>query len=122
MQDNIEFQIISSFASGILFGGLSRSIFFTILFVLAFEFCVIHYSRFYPPEVMTYERVIVNIFFLLGWILGRILMLNETGFEDIVEFFERNNDIREHTGPSGAEFIFSDKNENLENFGFKNGE
>ena len=85
---DIEFQIIASLASGLLFGGLSKTILFTILFVLVFEFFVFHSSKFYPPIVKGEDRVLINLVFFLGWIVGRVLMLNETGLEEVVEYFD----------------------------------
>ena len=90
---DIEFQIVTSLATGLLFGGLSKTILFTILFVVVFEFVVFHSSKFYPPVVKEEDRFIINLVFFLGWIIGRVLMLNETGFEDAVDFFDNNREI-----------------------------
>ena len=90
---DIEFQIITSLASGLLFGGISRTILFTVIFVLVFEFVVFYSSRFYPPKVKDEDRILINLVFFLGWIVGRVLMLNETGLEEAVEFFETDYPI-----------------------------
>lgn len=82
---NIEFQIVSFLAYGVLFGGISKSLFFVILFCVVYEFYVFHISRFYPPEVKDLDRVILNLIFIFGWIVGRFLMLNESGLEDVID-------------------------------------
>lgn len=84
---NIEFQCVFFLAYGILFGGISSSLFITIIFVLIYEFYVYHISQFYPPSVQAFDRVLVNIIFFYGWIIGRWLMLNETGIEECIEYF-----------------------------------
>jgi len=85
---DVEFQIIVSLASGLLFGGVSMHIFFTLLFVLGFEFYVFWISKFYPPITKDVDRVLINLVFFFGWIFGRYLMLNETGLEDCVDYFD----------------------------------
>ena len=86
-QIDLEFQIITSLASGLLCGGLSKTILFTILCVIVFEFVIFHSSKFFPPVVKGVDRVLINLAFFLGWILGRVLMLDENGFEEVVEYF-----------------------------------
>ena len=82
---DLEFQSIFFLCSGILFGGISGSLLLTILLIIIYEYYVFHVSNFYPQKVREYDRIFVNLIFLLGWILGRVLLLNETGFEDIFE-------------------------------------
>lgn len=84
---DIELQIVSSLAMGILFGALTKTILFSLLFILFFEFAVFHYTQVYPPSVRSEDRFLINLIFLLGWVIGRVLILNETGFEDPVKFF-----------------------------------
>ena len=82
---DLEFQSIFFLCYGILFGGISGSLLLTILLIIIYEYYVFHVSNFYQPKVREYDRIFVNLIFLLGWILGRVLLLNETGFEDIFE-------------------------------------
>lgn len=84
---DVELQIVMSLVSGILFGGLSKTILFSLVFIFFFEFMVFQYTSSYPPTVKTNERFLINIVFILGWIIGRVLILNETGLEDPVAFF-----------------------------------
>lgn len=84
---DVELQIVSSLAMGILFGALTKTILFSLLFIVFFEFLVFNYTSAHPPVVKSQERFLINLVFILGWIIGRVLILNETGFEDPVEFF-----------------------------------
>lgn len=83
--NGVDFQIFLSLCSGLLFGPLSSSILITIVFVFIYEFALFHYSSFFPPKVKALDRVLCNIFFFFGWILGRKLLLNELGIEGIFE-------------------------------------
>lgn len=87
---DVELQIVSSLAMGILFGALSKTILFSLLFIVFFEFLVFHYTSAYPPTVRSEDRFLINLVFVLGWVIGRVLLLNETGFEDPVQFFLEN--------------------------------
>lgn len=84
---DIELQCVFFLAYGILFGGISSSLFMTILFVIVYEFYVFNITLYFPPEVRAVDRVLVNIVFFFGWVLGRLLMLNETGFEEPINYF-----------------------------------
>lgn len=84
---DVEFQTILFLAYGLLFGGISPSLLFTLFFIMVYEFYVYHISSLYPPQVSKVDRVFINVIFLFGWIMGRILMLNETGFEDTIQYF-----------------------------------
>lgn len=86
---DIEFQFIFFLASGLLFGGISRSLILSLIFIIVYEFYIFHISRFYPPKVRAIDRVLFNVAYIFGWILGRILMLNETGLEDIADRFDK---------------------------------
>lgn len=84
---DIEFQFISFLAYGLLFGGISKSLFFTIIFVIIYEFYIFHISRIFPPNVRDIDRVLLNVVFFFGWILSRVLFQNETGFEELISYF-----------------------------------
>lgn len=87
---DVEFQLITFFAYGILFGGISRNIIFSLIFIVIYEFYVFHISRFFPPNVKSIDRILLNLVYIFGWILGRFLMLNESGFEEVVDCFSAN--------------------------------
>lgn len=84
---NVEFQIVSFLVYGLLFGGISSNLFFILLYCIFYEYFIFHISMFFPPKVKSLERVLLNLIFILGWVLGRYLMLNQSGFEDIIEYF-----------------------------------
>jgi len=84
---DINFQIILFLCYGILFGGLCRNIFLSLIFIVIYEFYIFHITRFFPPEAKEIDRFLINLFYIFGWVLGRILMLNETGLEDVFEYF-----------------------------------
>lgn len=73
---------------GILFGGIFKNLFFPFLFIVIYEFFIFHITSLYPPEVKELDRFLINIVYVFGIILGRILMLNETGFEDLFGYFQ----------------------------------
>lgn len=87
LDNNIEFQAISSLATGLIFGSLSISFFFMIFFVMIYEFFVYVLSIKFPPTPKSYDRVFVNVTFLVGWLLGRSLILNENGVQEIWDDF-----------------------------------
>lgn len=80
---NMDFDIVLSFTIGILLGGLSYNILFVILFAVFGEIFMMAFLKIKFNEVMYVNRVINKIFYLGGWIIGRILFLNETGLEII---------------------------------------
>ena len=81
--EDIEFQVILSLAIGILLAPFSWGIMYTVLFVIIFEAYVFTVTSIYPPSVAMMDRVIINLVFFFGWILGRIFYCNETGFEEV---------------------------------------
>lgn len=85
---DIEFQLMFFFAYGILFGGISKNIFSSLVFIVIYEFYVFHMSRFFPPNVKVIDRVLLNVVYIFGWILGRVLMINQTGLEEVVDCFD----------------------------------
>jgi hypothetical protein len=85
---DIGFQAILFFAFGILFGGMLKHLFFSLIFIFFYEFYVFHISRFYPPSVRELDRILLNVIYIFGWILGHILMFNKTGVEELIEFFD----------------------------------
>lgn len=82
-----DFQALFFLAGGILSGGISSSLFISVLLLIIYEFYIFHISRFYPPAVKEFDRFLFNLLYIFGWIIGRILMLNETGFEDVFAYF-----------------------------------
>jgi len=87
---DLEFQLIFFFACGLLFGGLFNHIIYTLIFIAIYEFYVFHITRFFPPKSKAIDRVLLNVVYIFGWILGHSLMLNESGLEEVVECFSNN--------------------------------
>lgn len=87
---DIELQAVFFLAYGFLFGGISTSLFITIIFVIVYEFYVFNITLIYPPEVRAIDRVLLNLIFFLGWVLGRLLILNECGLEEPINYFIEN--------------------------------
>lgn len=85
---DMPFQLVFFFAYGLLFGGLSN-LYLSIAFIIVYEFFIFHISRFYPPKVKEVDRFLLNLVYIFGWIFGRCMMLNETGFEDLFEKYLR---------------------------------
>jgi len=80
-RENIELQIILSFALGLLFAPMSYGIEYTFLFIIIFEFYVFIITTKYPPCIRFVDRLLINLFFIFGWIISRINFCNETGME-----------------------------------------
>ena len=79
------FQIISAFILGLLFGPLSLGIFYSLLFIFIYEFFLFYYTKNYPGVYKLQTRIYSNIFGIYGWIIGRYLLLGETGFEFFIK-------------------------------------
>lgn len=82
---NIEFQIMFSLFFGLFLGLFSYGLFWTILFIILFEYYIFAYSTLYPPGEQVQNRVLVNVVSLFGWTVSRFLFLRETGFETCIE-------------------------------------
>lgn len=87
--NNLPFNIIFFFTYGVLIGSISQNILYSILFIIIYEFYLFHITRFFPPKVREIDRIILNIIYIGGWILGHCLMLNETGLEKIFDGYLR---------------------------------
>lgn len=86
---DLHFQFIFFLAFGVLFGGIAINLFYSIIFIVIYEFYIFHISRLFPPKVREIDRVLLNVVYIAGWIFGRCLMLNETGFECIWDDYLR---------------------------------
>jgi hypothetical protein len=74
-------QIVFSFALGLISGPLSRGISFFFLFVCIYEIALWRITEGLPIYWQMRTRVVVNLASFLGWIVGRYLILEETGLE-----------------------------------------
>lgn len=72
---------MTSLIFGLLLAQFSYGVIYTIIFVIIFEICVIYFSRKYPPQVRICDRLLINVFFFLGFFIGRYLCLDEDWFQ-----------------------------------------
>jgi hypothetical protein len=80
-QKDVELQIIFSFVLGLLSAPLSYGIDYTIIFIIFFELYVFLITSTYPPCVKIFDRILINFFFLFGWIISRVIFNGEVGIE-----------------------------------------
>jgi hypothetical protein len=83
--ENIEYQMGISFILGFLFAPFSWGISYTLYFVIIFEVYVFLITANYPPQVKGIDRVLINLFFFVGWFISRIIFCNETGCEEALD-------------------------------------
>lgn len=76
-------QIVFAFIYGLFFGPFSNSIVYVIISLIVFELYVIISTRMAKPLWQFEFRVTMNAAGLIGWVLGRWLILDETGIEDL---------------------------------------
>ena len=74
-------QIALGFVLGLLFGGFSSGLIWFIIYVILFEIYIYYITRELDTEWKLLSRIGINCATLIGWILGRWLVLNKTGFE-----------------------------------------
>lgn len=79
---DLEFQITVSLAFGFLWGGISWGLAWSLLGIVLYEIWVCWITQYYGCAVRTVDRVIVNLFFFIGWILARILTRQSLGEEE----------------------------------------
>jgi hypothetical protein len=86
-RSDFEFQVIFSFALGLLLAPFSWGLIFTILYVIFYEVYVILVTASYPPSIKMMDRVVINLFFIFGWVISRIIYCDESGFEPCFDYF-----------------------------------
>ncbi len=74
-------EIVISFAYGLIFGSFSYGLIWLIVFIIVYEVYVFYVTKDVPERWRFLARVGINAAALLGWILGRWLILDKTGFE-----------------------------------------
>ena len=68
---NIEFQCVSGLFVGLLFGPLSMGIEYMILWIIVFELWVFATTSYKSPYERFISRLLINVFFLIGWVFSR---------------------------------------------------
>ncbi len=74
-------QIVFSFAIGLLFGPISWGLAYFIAFIIIYEIIVFYITSGLSPKWRFLARLGINAAAILGWIIGRWLVLGNTGFE-----------------------------------------
>lgn len=74
-------QLVFSFAIGLLFGPMSWGIIYYVIFIIIYEIIIFYITSGLPPTWRLLSRVSINAAALIGWVLGRWLVLGRTGFE-----------------------------------------
>lgn len=82
----LNFQILSAVIFGLMLGLFSFGLFWTGLWVLAFEYCVFARKSLKGEPYFSGERLLVNVVFFFAWSFSRYIYLKETGFEGSVEY------------------------------------
>jgi hypothetical protein len=80
-QEDVEYQIIIALVLGLLIAPISWGLQYTFIFIAFFELYVFSITATYPPIARGWDRIVINLFFIFGWVLSRMLFCNETGFE-----------------------------------------
>ncbi len=78
----IEKQCILSLVMGILFGPIGYCLAYSFYFIIFFEIYVFSITYMYPPCVRMYDRILINIFYIFGWVVSRYVYYGKTGFEN----------------------------------------
>ncbi len=77
------FQLIYGFVMGLILGPLAGNIVFVLLTVVIIEVYTFWSTATLPQPWRFEARVAINLFALIGWVLGRWLILGETGLENL---------------------------------------
>lgn len=76
------FQVVFSFVIGLFLGPYSNSLELLILLMVLTESLAYYTSFLYNKEFPNFlERLAINCMYLMGWVVGRWLVMGETGFE-----------------------------------------
>lgn len=78
---NFDFQYAFGLVTGLLFGAFCAYPVLTFVYVILFEIIIFNLSYYENTLEFTLERVFINLAFLFGWILSRVLFLRESGLE-----------------------------------------
>ena len=81
----LEFQIVLSFIWGYCSGPMSMGIEYALIMMFITE--IIIFSITENSLYKTEARILINIFYFSGWILGRWLYTKKTGFEHYQQYF-----------------------------------
>jgi len=87
-ENSTEFnQLVFSFALGLLFGPMSWGIIYYVIFIIIYEIIVFYVTSGLEPFWRLISRISINSAALIGWMLGRWLVLGRTGFEWCVRHY-----------------------------------
>ena len=74
-------QIVIAFVWGLLFGSISWGLIWLIVFLIIYEIFIFYVTEGLAPYWGFLVRVAVIAATLIGWVLGRWLIIGYTGFE-----------------------------------------
>lgn len=76
-------EIVVAFVIGLFFGPLSSGFIYFLISIIVLELFAFYTTRKLPEGYKWYMRVVINLAGIIGWILGRWLVINETGVEHL---------------------------------------
>jgi hypothetical protein len=76
-------QMIAGFALGLIFGPFSKGIAYFLLFILVYEIALFYYTQDVTPSWRMEARFAISVGSLLGWIIGRWLILRVSIISDL---------------------------------------
>lgn len=76
-------QMIVGFALGLLFGPFSKGIAYFLLFLLIYEIVLFYYTQDMTPKWRMEARIAIGVGSLLGWMIGRWLILRVSTIGDL---------------------------------------
>lgn len=88
-KSTLTFQLASAIMAGLMFGLFSYGLFWTIIYIIAFEFFIYATLELKNKNYFTDERLLINVVFIFSWSLSRYIYLGETGFEGSIEALYR---------------------------------
>lgn len=88
-KSTLTFQLLSAIIAGLMFGLFSYGLFWTFLYIVAFEYFIYSSSQLKNEEYFSSERLLINVVFIFSWVLSRYLYLGETGFEGSIDALYR---------------------------------
>ncbi len=84
------FQYIFSFGFGLMFGAISLGFFWMLVFIAFYEVVYVFITEGKRPYWIGYVRINVELLCVIGWMLGRWLMLR---LDPVKEIWDKEGDV-----------------------------
>ena len=84
-KSNLLFESMLALALGLFLAVYTSGLFTFLIFTVFFEYYVFASSELNGIENSSSERVLINVVYLFGWVVGRFLLIRETGFETFID-------------------------------------